>query len=103
MHSDVPLHLAQVLIEKSLLGWKEYELEVMRDLADNVVIICSIENVDPMGVHTGDSITIAPAQVPLCLLQAPHPSNTPVPVSAPSSMLPRRCPSLLVHVYFTAL
>ena len=52
----------QVLIEMSLLGWKEYELEVMRDLADNVVIICSIENVDPMGVHTGDSITIAPAQ-----------------------------------------
>ncbi|GMH33535.1 hypothetical protein BSKO_01369 [Bryopsis sp. KO-2023] len=52
----------QVLIEKSLLGWKEYELEVMRDLNDNVVIICSIENVDPMGVHTGDSITIAPAQ-----------------------------------------
>ena len=46
----------------SLLGWKEFELEVMRDLADNVVIICSIENVDPMGVHTGDSITIAPAQ-----------------------------------------
>ena len=52
----------QVLIEKSLLGWKEYELEVMRDLADNVVIVCSIENLDPMGVHTGDSITIAPAQ-----------------------------------------
>ncbi|KAK9909404.1 hypothetical protein WJX75_001745 [Coccomyxa subellipsoidea] len=52
----------QVLIEMSLLGWKEYELEVMRDLADNVVIICSIENIDPMGVHTGDSITIAPAQ-----------------------------------------
>ena len=52
----------QVLIEMSLLGWKEYELEVMRDLADNVVIICSIENLDPMGVHTGDSITIAPAQ-----------------------------------------
>ena len=47
----------------SLLGWKEYELEVMRDMADNVVIICSIENVDPMGVNTGDSITIAPAQV----------------------------------------
>ena len=47
----------------SLLGWKEFELEVMRDMADNVVIICSIENVDPMGVHTGDSITIAPAQV----------------------------------------
>ena len=55
-----PVH--EVLIEKSLLGWKEYELEVMRDLADNVVIICSIENFDPMGVHTGDSITVAPAQ-----------------------------------------
>nr|CAD1824276.1 unnamed protein product [Ananas comosus var. bracteatus] len=52
----------QVLVEKSLLGWKEYELEVMRDLADNVVIICSIENIDAMGVHTGDSITVAPAQ-----------------------------------------
>src|SRR5881296_1186062 len=55
-----PVH--EVLIEQSLLGWKEYELEVMRDLADNVVIICSIENFDPMGVHTGDSITVAPAQ-----------------------------------------
>ncbi|KAL1814712.1 hypothetical protein DCAR_0518883 [Daucus carota subsp. sativus] len=53
---------SQVLVEKSLLGWKEYELEVMRDLADNVVIICSIENIDAMGVHTGDSITVAPAQ-----------------------------------------
>ncbi len=52
----------QVLIEESVLGWKEFELEVMRDLADNVVIICSIENFDPMGVHTGDSITVAPAQ-----------------------------------------
>ena len=52
----------QVLIEESILGWKEYELEVMRDLADNVVIVCSIENVDAMGVHTGDSITVAPAQ-----------------------------------------
>ncbi|MEE8304064.1 MAG: carbamoyl-phosphate synthase large subunit, partial [Candidatus Tectomicrobia bacterium] len=52
----------QVLIEASVLGWKEYELEVMRDLADNVVIICSIENMDAMGVHTGDSITVAPAQ-----------------------------------------
>ncbi|HCV56023.1 MAG TPA: carbamoyl-phosphate synthase large subunit, partial [Synechococcales bacterium UBA12195] len=51
-----------ILIEKSLLGWKEFELEVMRDTADNVVIICSIENLDPMGVHTGDSITVAPAQ-----------------------------------------
>jgi carbamoyl-phosphate synthase large subunit len=55
-----PVH--EVLIEESLVGWKEFELEVMRDLADNVVIICSIENVDPMGVHTGDSITVAPAQ-----------------------------------------
>ncbi|RME88462.1 MAG: carbamoyl-phosphate synthase large subunit [Candidatus Hydrogenedentota bacterium] len=53
---------SQVLIEQSVLGWKEYELEVMRDLADNVVIICSIENLDPMGIHTGDSITIAPQQ-----------------------------------------
>jgi carbamoyl-phosphate synthase large subunit len=55
-----PVH--EVLVEKSLIGWKEFELEVMRDLADNVVIICSIENFDPMGVHTGDSITVAPAQ-----------------------------------------
>jgi carbamoyl-phosphate synthase large subunit len=54
--------VSQILIEQSLLGWKEYELEVMRDLADNVVIICSIENLDPMGIHTGDSITVAPAQ-----------------------------------------
>jgi carbamoyl-phosphate synthase large subunit len=54
--------IGQVLVEESVLGWKEFELEVMRDLADNVVIICSIENVDPMGVHTGDSITVAPAQ-----------------------------------------
>ncbi|MDB9495234.1 carbamoyl-phosphate synthase large subunit [Spirulina major CS-329] len=54
--------VSQILVEQSLLGWKEYELEVMRDLADNVVIICSIENFDPMGVHTGDSITVAPAQ-----------------------------------------
>ena len=55
-----PVH--QVLIEESILGWKEYEMEVMRDADDNVVIICSIENFDPMGVHTGDSITVAPAQ-----------------------------------------
>ncbi len=52
----------EILIEESLIGWKEYELEVMRDLKDNVVIICSIENFDPMGVHTGDSITVAPVQ-----------------------------------------
>ena len=55
-----PVH--QVLIEESVIGWKEYELEVMRDNNDNVVIICSIENFDPMGIHTGDSITVAPAQ-----------------------------------------
>jgi len=55
-----PMH--EVLVEESILGWKEFELEVMRDIADNVVIICSIENFDPMGVHTGDSITVAPAQ-----------------------------------------
>jgi len=54
--------IGQVLIEESVVGWKEFELEVMRDCADNVVIICSIENVDPMGVHTGDSITVAPIQ-----------------------------------------
>ena len=55
-----PVH--EVLLEESVLGWKEFEMEVMRDVADNVVIICSIENFDPMGVHTGDSITVAPAQ-----------------------------------------
>ncbi|HEX6503177.1 MAG TPA: carbamoyl-phosphate synthase large subunit [Terriglobales bacterium] len=55
-----PVH--EVLIEESVLGWKEYELEVMRDLKDNVIIVCSIENFDPMGVHTGDSITVAPIQ-----------------------------------------
>src|SRR5204862_1761425 len=52
----------EVLIEESVLGWKEFEMEVVRDRADNAIIICSIENLDPMGVHTGDSITIAPAQ-----------------------------------------
>ncbi len=55
-----PVH--EILIEESLLGWKEYELEVMRDKADNFVVICSIENFDPMGIHTGDSVTVAPAQ-----------------------------------------
>ena len=54
--------IAELLVEESVIGWKEFELEVMRDLNDNVVIICSIENLDPMGVHTGDSITVAPAQ-----------------------------------------
>src|SRR5207245_2298907 len=54
--------VGEVLIEESVIGWKEFELEVMRDRADNVVIVCSIENLDPMGVHTGDSITVAPAQ-----------------------------------------
>ncbi|MDP9416279.1 MAG: carbamoyl phosphate synthase large subunit, partial [Actinomycetota bacterium] len=52
---------SEVLLEESILGWKEYELELMRDKADNVVVVCSIENLDPMGVHTGDSITVAPA------------------------------------------
>jgi carbamoyl-phosphate synthase large subunit len=54
--------IGEILVEESVLGWKEFELEVMRDLNDNVVIICSIENLDPMGIHTGDSITVAPAQ-----------------------------------------
>ena len=54
--------VSEILVEESVIGWKEYELEVMRDTKDNVVIICSIENLDPMGVHTGDSITVAPAQ-----------------------------------------
>ncbi|HNO91754.1 MAG TPA: ATP-grasp domain-containing protein, partial [bacterium] len=54
--------ISEVLVEESVIGWKEYELEVMRDKNDNVVIVCSIENFDPMGVHTGDSITVAPAQ-----------------------------------------
>ena len=57
-----PAPISEILVEESIIGWKEYELEVMRDLADNVVIICSIENFDAMGVHTGDSITVAPAQ-----------------------------------------
>jgi carbamoyl-phosphate synthase large subunit len=57
--AESPVH--QVLIEESVLGWKEYELELMRDHRDNVVVVCSIENVDPMGVHTGDSVTVAPA------------------------------------------
>ena len=52
---------SEVLVEESVLGWKEYEMEVVRDSADNCIIICSIENVDPMGVHTGDSVTVAPA------------------------------------------
>ncbi|MBC7052145.1 carbamoyl phosphate synthase large subunit, partial [Salmonella enterica subsp. enterica serovar Enteritidis] len=51
----------EVLIEESVLGWKEFELEVIRDRADNFIVVCSIENIDPMGVHTGDSITVAPA------------------------------------------
>ena len=52
--------VSEVLVEESIAGWKEFELEVMRDHADNAVIVCSIENVDPMGVHTGDSVTVAP-------------------------------------------
>src|SRR5690606_10183480 len=57
--AESPVH--EVLIEESVLGWKEYELELMRDGSDNVVVVCSIENIDPMGVHTGDSVTVAPA------------------------------------------
>src|SRR2546430_1132162 len=53
--------VTEVLLEESILGWKEFELELMRDRNDNVVVVCSIENIDPMGVHTGDSITVAPA------------------------------------------
>ncbi len=52
---------SEVLVEESVLGWKEFEMEVVRDRADNCIIVCSIENLDPMGVHTGDSITVAPA------------------------------------------
>ncbi len=55
-----PTH--RVLIEQSVLGWKEFELEVMRDTADNAIVVCSVENFDAMGVHTGDSITVAPQQ-----------------------------------------
>jgi len=62
LHGLTSSPITQVLVEESVIGWKEFELEVMRDLKDNVVIICSIENFDPMGVHTGDSITVAPAQ-----------------------------------------
>ena len=63
-----------VLVEESIIGWKEYEMEVVRDKADNCIIICSIENIDPMGIHTGDSITVAPAltltdkEYQICLL-----------------------------------
>src|SRR5205814_5774826 len=53
--------VTEVLLEESILGWKEFELELMRDRSDNVVVVCSIENIDPMGVHTGDSVTVAPA------------------------------------------
>ena len=53
--------IGEVLIEESVLGWKEYEMEVVRDRRDNCIIVCSIENIDPMGVHTGDSVTVAPA------------------------------------------
>ncbi len=54
--------IGQILIDQSVIGWGEFELEVMRDRGDNVVIVCSIENIDPMGVHTGDSVTVAPQQ-----------------------------------------
>jgi carbamoyl-phosphate synthase large subunit len=60
-HRHGRLPVGQILVDESLLGWKEFEMEVVRDRADNAIIVCSIENVDPMGVHTGDSITVAPA------------------------------------------
>ena len=59
---STPAPSTEILVERSIAGWKEFELEVMRDRADNCVVVCSIENLDPMGVHTGDSITVAPAQ-----------------------------------------
>src|SRR6185503_4349462 len=61
-HGFAASPVGEILLERSVVGWKEYELEVMRDHADNCVVICSIENFDPMGVHTGDSITVAPSQ-----------------------------------------
>ena len=76
-----------MLVEMSLLGWKEFELEVMRDMADNVVIICSIENVDPMGVHTGDSITIAPAQTLTVRPTPPPPPRAPASAHAPACLV----------------
>ena len=61
LHGLLASPVSQILIDESLVGWKEFEMEVVRDRADNTIIVCSIENVDPMGVHTGDSITVAPA------------------------------------------
>ena len=89
-----PVH--ECLIEESVLGWKEFELEVMRDLADNVIVICSIENMDPMGVHTGDSITVAPAQTltdreyQLSLIHIYRCARS--PAAAPARQSPARSP-----------
>jgi len=91
--------ITEILIERSIAGWKEYELEVMRDRADNCVVVCSIENVDPMGVHTGDSMTVAPAQTLSDVEYQRNRSATPdidegtgaaKPQSKPSSSPPRK-------------
>jgi carbamoyl-phosphate synthase large subunit len=79
--------IGEVLIDRSVIGWKEFELEVVRDGADNVVIICSIENIDPMGVHTGDSITVAPSQT-LSDVEYQRCATPPSPSSARSAWRP---------------
>ena len=79
--------ISEILIERSIAGWKEYELEVMRDRADNCVVVCSIENFDPMGVHTGDSITVAPAQT-LSDVEYQTSATPPSPASAASGSRP---------------
>jgi len=86
--------VGQILVERSIAGWKEYELEVMRDAADNCVVVCSIENFDPMGVHTGDSITVAPAQT-LTTSSTRGCATTPLPACAASGWRPagRTCSS----------
>ena len=79
--------MGQILVDESLLGWKEYEMEVVRDTADNAIIVCSIENIDPMGVHTGDSITVAPA-LTLTDKEYPNMRNPPTPVPRHHRALP---------------
>ncbi len=79
---------SEVLIEESLLGWKEFEMEVIRDRADNCVVICSIENLDPMGVHTGDSITVAPVQTLTDKEYQSDARRRALPSSAPSAWKP---------------
>ena len=81
----------EVLIEESVLGWKEYEMEVVRDRADNAIIVCSIENIDPMGVHTGDSITVAPA---LTLTDREYQRMRSASIARPASSLASACSSV---------